>query len=133
MGAALAGGLVAASWCAASDLLIVESSSERRGELLERVAGVRVVADLALEDVDASTGAVVCVKPDHAESAARTLAACGVTRVLSVVAGLSTQRLEAVFPFPVPVVRAMPNTAVLVGRGASAIAGGSHVSAADLE
>jgi pyrroline-5-carboxylate reductase len=52
---------------------------------------------------------------------------------LSVVAGLSTARIEAVFPAPVAVIRAMPNTPVLVRRGVSAIAGGSHVTKADLD
>jgi pyrroline-5-carboxylate reductase len=49
------------------------------------------------------------------------------------VAGLSTPRIEAAFLTPVAVVRAMPNTPVLIRRGVSAIAGGSHVTAADLD
>ena len=53
--------------------------------------------------------------------------------MLSVVAGLSTARLEAVFDGPVAVVRSMPNTPVLVRKGVSAIAGGAHVTKADLE
>ena len=80
-----------------------------------------------------STGAVLCVKPDYAEVAARTVAACGVTRLLSVVAGLSTARIEAVFPTPAAVIRSMPNTPVLVGKGVSAIAGGSNVTKDDLD
>ena len=76
---------------------------------------------------------MLCVKPEHAEGVARTLGAVGVTRLLSVVAGLSTQRLEAAFPRPVAVIRSMPNTPVLVRKGVSAIAGGSHVTSADLD
>ncbi len=49
------------------------------------------------------------------------------------VAGLSTARLEAVLPGAVAVVRSMPNTPVLVRSGVSAIAGGAHVTKADLE
>jgi pyrroline-5-carboxylate reductase len=73
------------------------------------------------------------VKPDYAEGVARTIGATGVTRLLSVVAGLSTQRLEAVFPQPAAVIRSMPNTPVLVRKGVSAIAGGSNVTSADLD
>jgi pyrroline-5-carboxylate reductase len=133
MGSALAEGLLGAKWCQASELAIVESSFEQRTALEERLPGVSVVAAIEQTDVDAATGVVLCVKPDHAESAARTAGATGVTRLLSVVAGLSTARLEAVFPGPVAVIRSMPNTPVLVRRGVSAIAGGSNVTADDLD
>jgi pyrroline-5-carboxylate reductase len=53
--------------------------------------------------------------------------------VLSVVAGIPALRLEAALAEGTAVVRAMPNTPALVGRGATAIAGGSHVTADDLD
>lgn len=133
MGSALAEGLLNAKWCQASELAIVESSFEQRTALEERLAGVSILAAIDPADVDAKTGAVLCVKPDHAENAARAVGASGVTRMLSVVAGLSTARLEAVFPGPVAVVRSMPNTPVLVRKGVSAIAGGSNVTSEDLD
>jgi pyrroline-5-carboxylate reductase len=133
MGSALVAGLLGAGWCAPGDLAVVESVVAQREVLAERFADVTVLASLELEHVGTSTGVIVCVKPDHAESVARMAAACGVTRALSVVAGLSTARIEAAFPYPVAVVRAMPNTPVVIGKGASAIAGGSQVSAADLD
>jgi pyrroline-5-carboxylate reductase len=133
MGSALAEGLVGANWCPTSELAIVESSLEQRAALVERLPQVEVLPTLELADVAPTTGVVLCVKPDHAEGAARLAGACGVTRLLSVVAGLSTARIEAVFPAPVAVIRAMPNTPVLVRRGVSAIAGGSHVTKADLD
>jgi pyrroline-5-carboxylate reductase len=133
MGSALAEGLVRAGWCDPARMLIVETAREARDELAQRMPSVAAVASLELDHVDATTGAVLCVKPDQADGAARLLASVGVTRVLSVVAGLSCARLEAAFPQPVAVVRSMPNTPVLVGKGASALAGGSHVTAADLD
>ncbi len=133
MGAALAEGLLRAERVAPSGLLIVESAREQREALAARLAGVTIVAGLELEHVGPHSGVILCVKPDHAEAAARVAGACGATRLLSVVAGLATARIEAVMPGPVAVVRAMPNTPVLVGRGASAIAGGAHVTSADLE
>jgi pyrroline-5-carboxylate reductase len=133
MGSALTEGLLAAQWCAPGALAVVENSVQQRQVLSERFAGVSVLASLELEHVAPSTGVVVCVKPDYADGVARLAATCGVARVLSVVAGLSTSRIEAVFPGPVAVVRSMPNTPVLIRQGVSAIAGGAHVTAADLE
>lgn len=133
MGSALAEGLLAAAWCAPQDVTVVESAAETRSALTVRFPDVAVVAGIELADVGDATGAVLCVKPDHAEGAARLVGAVGITRLLSVVAGLSTARIEAVFPGPVAVIRSMPNTPVLVRRGASAIAGGSQVTSADLE
>jgi pyrroline-5-carboxylate reductase len=133
MGSALAEGLLKAKWCHASELAIIESSPEQRAALEMRLSGVNVMANLDSLDVDAKTGAVLCVKPDHAENAARAVGASGVTRMLSIVAGMSTARLEAVLPGPVAVIRSMPNTPVLVGKGASAIAGGSNVTNDDLD
>lgn len=133
MGSALAEGLLRVGWCDPRDLLIVETSREARDELARRLPSVETTPSLELAHVDETTGAVLCVKPDQAESAARLLATVGVARVLSVVAGFSCARVEAVFPGPVAVVRSMPNTPVLVGKGASAIAGGSYVTKADLD
>jgi pyrroline-5-carboxylate reductase len=133
MGAALAEGLLDAHWCAPGQLAIVARSQETRASLEERFPGVDVLASVEQADVDDATGAILSVKPDHAEGVARVAGACGVRRLLSVVAGLSTARLEGAFTQPVAVIRAMPNTPVLVRRGATAMAGGSHVTSADLE
>ena len=133
MGSALCEGLLAASWCEPAQLVIIEESREQRAVLSARFKDLDVLASLELDQVGPRTGAVLCVKPDHAEMAARSAAAAGVTRLLSVVAGLSTARLEGVFPVPVAIVRSMPNTPVLVGKGVSAIAGGSHVTKDDLD
>ena len=63
----------------------------------------------------------------------RTLVAVGISRVLSIVAGLSTARLEAALGPGHVVVRSMPNTPSLVGCGVAAISGGSAATAADLD
>jgi pyrroline-5-carboxylate reductase len=128
MGSALLSGLIAAKWAPVEQLAVSDPDPAQR----ERLAG----AHPGLEVVDgpvAGEGALVAVKPDVAEAALRTLAALGVTRVLSVVAGLSTARLEACLPPGGVVVRAMPNTPALIGAGVAAMSGGSQASAADLE
>src|SRR5207237_10545082 len=52
--------------------------------------------------------------------------------VLSIAAGVTLATLEQAVPDR-PVVRAMPNTAALVRKGAAAIAGGRHATAAHLD
>jgi pyrroline-5-carboxylate reductase len=133
MGSALAEGLLDAEWCAAEQLAIVEVSATQRASLGERFVGVAVFAAIEADHVAEGTGVLLCVKPDQAEGAARRAGESGVTRLLSVVAGLSTVRIEGVFPGPVAVIRSMPNTPVLVRKGVSAIAGGSNVTKADLD
>ena len=132
MGSALAEGLLRAQWCAPERLAVVDHTASTRESLAKRLAGVAILPGLELGDVDEHTGALLCVKPDYAESVARTIGALGVRRLLSVVAGLTTTRIESVMVQPVAVVRSMPNTPVLVGKGVSAIAGGAHVTADDL-
>lgn len=133
IGSALAEGLMGAEWCAPGDLAIIEPVVEQREALQTRLPGVAVLASMELEHVGPSSGAVLCVKPEHAEAAARLCAALGVTRLVSVVAGLSTHRLELSFPGPIAIIRAMPNTPILVRKGVSAIAGGAHVTKDDLD
>jgi pyrroline-5-carboxylate reductase len=133
MGSALVEGLLSAQWCARDQLCVVESAAEQRALLSERFVDVTVLPSLELEHVGPDTGVVLSVKPDFADGVARMAAACGAPRILSVVAGLSTARIEAAFPAPVAVVRAMPNAPVLIRKGVSAIAGGSQVTAADLD
>src|SRR5579863_3892216 len=133
MGSALAEGLVDAKWSPKKDLAVIETAVEQREVLNKRLPGVAVFASLEIEHVDESSGVVVCVKPEQAEAVARLAGALGVTRLLSVVAGLSTARIEATLDRPIAVIRSMPNTPVLVRKGVSAIAGGAHVTKDDLD
>ncbi len=75
---------------------------------------------------------MLAVKPDAAEGACRALGAVGISRVLSIVAGIPCARLETALGGAPSVVRAMPNAAALVGAGMTAISGGSHATSADL-
>src|SRR4051794_9420113 len=111
MGEALVSGLLSGGW-AASDLTVVEVVAERRAALGDALPGVTVVAEGGAAD-----GAVGAGKPGDVEAACRTLAAAGVGRVLSIAAGVPTDRLEAALGDGIPVVRAMPNTPALVGAG----------------
>lgn len=148
MGAALIAGLVSRGWGSASDIAVVEPSAERRALLeaeheglivLEALApaplgGVAAEASMVASGIlDTTAGALLAVKPDVAEAACAQLGATGVTRVISIVAGMPAQRLEARLPAGAVVVRAMPNTPALIGAGVTAISGGSNALAGDLD
>ena len=128
MGEALLGGLLAHGWATPSELAVVEPLAARRDELAGRFAGVTV-----LESPAAAAASLLAVKPGLVTDVCRELAGVDATgRVLSIAAGVSIAHLEAALPAGTPVVRAMPNTPALVGAGASAVAGGTSASDADL-
>jgi pyrroline-5-carboxylate reductase len=133
MGSALAEGLLRAKWCEPSELALIARSVETRSDLESRFPRAGVFASLEVVEIGEDVGAVLAVKPDQAEGMARLAGAVGITRVLSVVAGLSTARIEATFSGPVAVIRSMPNTPVLIGQGVTAMAGGAHVTSDDLD
>jgi pyrroline-5-carboxylate reductase len=133
IGGALVGGLLSSGWAKPGELAVVEPSAPRRAELEEEHRGLPILDQVGPGLVADDGGAVLAVKPDIAEGACRALKASGVRRLLSVVAGIPTPRLEAALGDGAVVVRAMPNLPVLVGAGVSAISGGSHAHAADLD
>ncbi|HEY2214088.1 MAG TPA: pyrroline-5-carboxylate reductase, partial [Acidimicrobiales bacterium] len=136
MGGALVGGLISAGWATAEELSVVETVETRRDELALEYPGLLVIDVPEVGMLEASgeqlAGAVLAVKPDVAEGVCRVLGAVGVTRVLSIVAGIPSGRLETALGGQPSVVRAMPNTPALVGAGMTAISGGSYATSADL-
>ena len=136
MGSALLGGLLTSGWVAPEQVAVAETLATRREELHHEFPGVRILdapeQGLLVDSPERLAGAVLAVKPDVAEGACRVLGAVGVTRVLSIVAGIPSLRLETALGGEPSVVRAMPNTPALVGAGVTAISGGSHATSADL-
>jgi len=127
MGEALLAGLLGGQWGRADEIVVVEPIEARRKEL----AATFVDVDIAGEPL-ACEGAVIAVKPNDIEGACRALAEAGVTRVLSIAAGVPLASLERWLGDGTPVVRAMPNTAALVGAGAAAIAAGTWAGEDDM-
>jgi pyrroline-5-carboxylate reductase len=136
MGGALVGGLISSGWATADQLCVVETVEARRDELALEFPGLMVIDIPAVgmleENGEALAGVVLAVKPDVAEGVCRVLGAVGITRVLSIVAGIPSGRLETALGGQPSVVRAMPNTPALVGAGMTAISGGSYATSADL-
>ncbi|MEJ5944273.1 pyrroline-5-carboxylate reductase [Pseudokineococcus basanitobsidens] len=121
MGEAVLAGVLRSGWTA-DDVVVVVRREERARELDERY-GVRAVP---LPEGAAADVLVVAVKPQQlddvlAEAAAHVRAGA---LLVSVAAGVPTARLAAPLPHGVAVVRAMPNTPALVGRGVTALSAG---------
>lgn len=127
MGSALAGGLVSSGWAPPPELQIVERLEPLRRRLAKDHPGL-VVSERARDVRDA----LLAVKPVDAEAACRELARSGVSRLLSVVAGVSSETLSGWLPARTVVLRAMSNTPALLGDGASAVAPGPSAEAGDL-
>jgi pyrroline-5-carboxylate reductase len=128
MGGALLTGLIGAAWAPTSELAVVEPDPGRRQALADAHPGL-VVLEAPVE----ADGALLAVKPDVAESVARTVSATGTKRLLSIVAGLSAARLEAAMGAEAVVIRAMPNQPSVVGSGVAVLSGGDAATSADLE
>lgn len=133
MAEALIKGILRAGRAGAAELMASDVSEERRRHL-EGAYGVRTTSQNA-EVAAACETLVLAVKPQHAavvlDEVGKSLRPSQL--VVSIMAGVSTQAIEARIASGVPVVRAMPNIACLVGEGASAVAGGSFAQEAHVE
>ena len=127
MGSALLGGLFAAGVIHVDECAVIESMPAARAQLTRDHAGLVVT-----ETPIAATSAVICVKPADVASACALVASTGATRVISILAGITLDRLESLLPPGVAVIRAMPNTPALLGASATAIAAGRDASEADM-
>jgi pyrroline-5-carboxylate reductase len=79
---------------------------------------------------------LVCVKPAQIAKVAETLRNAGLrpdTLLISILAGVTTERLESLLDTANPWVRAMPNTPCIVGQGMTVVCGGRGVTADHLE
>ena len=127
MGEAIIAGLVARQAVESSNITVVDPSSEPRETLTDTygVACVDAVHEL-------STGldvVLLAVKPQALPSVLPKLASLAdSTLVVSIAAGVSTTRLEAMLPQATAVVRVMPNTPVMAGQGMSVICPGADAS-----
>jgi len=131
MAGALVRGLVHAGVCAAKDIAVSDASDLARS---------RLASQLEVSAADSNAGAVegadvvlLCVKPgDVAKALEECAAALDGKLLVSIVAGLSIQRLQTLAGDGVRIIRAMPNAAAQVGKSATAYAGGGGVTEDDL-
>ncbi|MCA9576749.1 MAG: pyrroline-5-carboxylate reductase [Polyangiales bacterium] len=132
MAAAIIAGLVRADASASSRITAVDVS-ESTLQRLHDLHGVGTSTDAATA-VRGADVVVLAVKPQVVEAVLpRVREGVGAEAlVVSIVAGVTSKTLEAGLPPGTRVVRTMPNTPALVGRGATAIAAGTHATEGDL-
>jgi pyrroline-5-carboxylate reductase len=113
-------------WAGDKNQATCEAASEALGIAVESDFQARVpAADLIL----------LCVKPNDAPVVRAALRSAGLRRetlLISIMAGVGTDRLESLLGTENPVVRAMPNTPAVVGEGMSVICRGRYASKTDL-
>ncbi len=131
MGGTLVTALLAAGW-SARDVEVVETDADR-AETLRRTHGVATSAAAGPAAARADV-VLVAVKPDVVGDVLAQVgpALRGGAPVISVAAGVPLAFYEQRLPVATPVVRVMPNTPAVIGKGAAAIAGGSSAAEAHL-
>jgi pyrroline-5-carboxylate reductase len=108
-------------------LMVVEPDADRGSRVAAKVSGVHATLADALDE---PATVVLAVKPQHMETVLADIAAMihPDSTVISVAAGVTTQRIEQVIP-GVNVVRAMPNTPARIQAGVIGLCAGARCSA----
>ena len=124
MGEALLAGVLASGW-ALDDVAVTEPFAVRANELSARY-GVRA-ADGNATAVRSADVVVVALKPKDVGGVLAEIAGSlrPAALVITIAAGLPCAFYEQRLPAGTPVVRVMPNTPAVIGKGASAISAGS--------
>jgi len=128
MGEALLSRLISCEIYQPSEVIVSEPLSERRA-YLEQEYNILAIADSSMAFSQAKEVVFLAIKPQIFSAIAQELG--GVIEngnkplVISILAGVQLNQLEAAFP-GLPVVRAMPNTPATVGAGMTAICYGAY-------
>jgi len=133
MGEAITKGIIAAHLVGPQQITVTDVVEKRLTYMRDTYA-VRAMTDNAKAVAQADL-VLLAVKPQDIVQVVQGMAAAidGRTLVISIAAGVPTQKIEGAFEKPVRVVRVMPNTPALVLAGAAALCGGQHATPADVE
>jgi len=133
MAEALVGGMVREGLCKADQITVTDVLQERL-DLFASKFGVRTSLDNAL--IAEADIAVLAVKPQmfgEVLACLKTSVKIRQTLLISIAAGISTASIESALGKGARVVRVMPNTPALAGKGAAAICAGKYAEEDDLE
>lgn len=134
MGEALISRLISTQIYRPTEIIISDPQSERRDYLAQEY-GVTVTGNNQ-DTTQATEALLLAIKPQIFRAITSELAGSKTpsknTVILSILAGVSLNKLETAFPQH-PVVRIMPNTPATVGAGVSAIAAGKWVTPPHLD
>lgn len=130
MGEALLSRLLAQKLYEPDQILVSDPQTQRR-EFLAQQYGVQVTDHN--QTVVAASVLLLAIKPQVFDAVVGQLSNKNSNQiVLSILAGVPLQRLEAAFPGQ-PIVRSMPNTPATVGAGMTAIAAGRYAKPEHLQ
>ncbi|MGF1591029.1 MAG: pyrroline-5-carboxylate reductase [Pleurocapsa sp.] len=115
---------------AANTVLVSEPRAERRDFLAQKYQ-VKVTADNQAA-ISAAGILLLAVKPQAFNSVVAEITPNTNSTVISILAGVTIDKLEAAFPQQ-SVIRVMPNTPATVGAGMSAIASGTYAQEQHIE
>ena len=130
MASAIAGGIVKAGIFSANEISAFDVNPQA-AEAFTALTGVRCVSD-AESELAAAENVLIAVKPQYLGAALSAYKGKFSGKlVISIVAGVTIDTLSEMTG-TARIVRVMPNTPVLAGKGAAAFAGASEASESDL-
>jgi pyrroline-5-carboxylate reductase len=133
MAEAIARGILRANLFAPDEMIAADPDPQRR-RLFAEDLGIRAVE--ANEEVVQETSTVlVAVKPQQFDKAIAPIGSLlgPESLLVSICAGISTRHIEEITATGTRVVRAMPNTPMVVGRGIAAVCPGARATEDDLQ
>ena len=131
MGGALLKGALAAGVCKADDVTLADAYVAAAEALAGECPGAKVAGTNG-EAVVAADTVLLCVKPHDMVAMLEGLGNKAEGRLfISIAAGVTLDALEHGLPVESRVVRVMPNTPVLIGKGAAAYAPGKRATEED--
>ena len=133
MGTALVEGAIHSGAVAASDVVGVDPVQGARDHFAQSTGAATATEISALGGVDVI---LLCTKPHDVASALREASAASKGKpllVISIAAGITLESLEAASEANLRIIRTMPNTPALVGKGAAGFCLGSRATREDAE
>ncbi len=132
MAEALCRGILKAELVPPGDIIASDPSPERR-QLFARARHVTATPD-NLEVLHFADVIILAIKPQQLDAVLTEIGGKVSLdhHLISIVAGATTARIEKSLPRGTRLIRAMPNTPMLVGQGMTALARGRHATEADL-
>jgi pyrroline-5-carboxylate reductase len=116
------------------ELITTTDRSEKRLEYIRTKHNVNTTVDNRTGLANANV-IIFCIKPQNAEKVIQDIAKSIPKNaiIISIMAGVTLDKLQNWLPDGTPVIRAMPNTPTQVNAGMTAIAGGKFVSDQQLD
>jgi pyrroline-5-carboxylate reductase len=142
MGGALARGLVASGAMSAAHIRLLDTHHAKAESLAAELGAGATASRTTSEAISGADIILVAVKPPMVagiltEIAPHLTTAASLTRplplVLSIAAGVRLAKMESLLPVGTPIIRVMPNTPSLIGKGAAALSRGTHATAEHLQ